>query len=263
MSLYTRDTEQKTEQLVVSLRPGKRGFRRRPAFFSCYFVGVLVSLIFSGNAFCGTTWVPPIGIPSPTWPSNLNIARPTLPSSWTSDQAGFYFIASSGCSDTRAYGNPSAARCSIPTSPAAGSVIVLNGTISGDKSISFSGTSGSPVWIMGYSTTSKPLLTGVWSITGSYKILDNLAFSNAAQDGNLAMGGSYNMVRASTFVDTYYTSNGDCVGGGGSNNVIYGITISQCGNWTYTSGGDIDRHGIKVLWERSMDSRLKHLSLPG
>jgi len=209
--------------------------------FSFFFLCVWV---FGSIAFA---WSPPVGIPAPPWPADLDVPRPALPNPWTSEQAGWYFIAASGCTDAgRTYGYPGAPRCSLPASPAAGSVIVLNGTITGDKTLGFSGTSGSPVWVMGYDTHTPPSATGIWSVSGSYKILDSIAFTNAQQDGNLDFEGSNNMIRDLSFVNTYSTSNGSVIAGGGTNNVMYRCTISQSGDWQY-SASDIDRHGIKVI----------------
>jgi hypothetical protein len=211
-------------------------------------IGVLTFLLF----FCvlGTSasaWSPPVGIPAPPWPADLDVPRPALPNPWTSEQAGWYFISASGCSDAnRPYGYPGAPRCSLPGSPAAGSKIVLDGTIAGNQELSFSGTSGSPVWVMGYKTNAPPQATGIWAVGGSYKILDSIAFSNAQQDGNLDFEGSYNMIRDLSFVNTYSVSNGAVIVGGGTNNVMYRCTISRSGDWQY-SGSDIDRHGIKVI----------------
>lgn len=191
-------------------------------------------------------WTAPIGIPTPSWPSDLDIARPTMPSPWTSDQAGWYFIQSSGCSDTgRTYGNPSAPRCTMPTAPSAGAKIVLNGTISGDKSLTGSGSAGSEIWYMAYNTGSKPTITGAWDLTGSYTILDSLAFSASLQDGTLGLGGNRNMVRDCTFSNTYTSSNGSTISFYGDYNVYYRNTMTASGNWQY-EGEDVDRHGIKV-----------------
>ena len=79
-------------------------------------------------------WVAPIGVPAPSWPGGgIDQARPALPAGWSSEQLGWYYISASGCSDSRTYGYPGAARCSVPSAPAAGSKIVLDGTISGDR----------------------------------------------------------------------------------------------------------------------------------
>lgn len=190
-------------------------------------------------------WVAPVGIPAPPWPADVDLASPALPSAWTSDQPGFYFVSPTGCSDSRSSGHPGAPRCSLPSSPPQGSVIVLSGTISGDLSISYTtGTAASPVWIVGYPQV-PPTITGSWTLSGSYVILADLVFRNAARDGNLDIIGNRIMVRNSSFVDTYGSSNGSGVGIGGKNVVFYKNTIPQQGNWQYT-GPDVDRHGIKV-----------------
>jgi len=240
---------------VCEMESGERGAQERegggmtrkmPGSNVCS--GVLTLLLF----FCGVgsvafAWSPPVGIPAPPWPADLDIAPPALPNPWTAETAGWYFISDSGCLDTgRPYGYPGAPRCSIPSSPPAGSKIVLNGTIEGDQDLSFSGTSGNPTWVMGYSASSPPSATGGWGVTGSYKILDGIAFANAYEDGNMYLEGSNNMIRNLSFVNTYSTSNGAVIAGGGTNNVMYRCTISRAGDWQH-SGGDIDRHGIKVL----------------
>ena len=56
---------------------------------------------------------------------------------------------------------------------------------------------------MGYSPGSPPSAIGIWSVSGSYKILDSIAFTNAQQDGNLDFEGSNNMIRDLSFVNTY------------------------------------------------------------
>jgi hypothetical protein len=189
-------------------------------------------------------WTPPVGIPAPAWPANLDVARPTLPASWTTDQAGFYFVASTaGCSSS-ALGNPAVPRCSLPSSPAAGSVIVLNGTISQSATLSYTGTAASPIWVMGYDAANKPSITSPWSISGSYVIVDSVAFNLNSQDG-VGLRGNHNMLRASSMVNTYGTSNGAAFGVGGQQVIFYKNVILQSGDWQHT-GADIDRHGIKA-----------------
>ncbi len=235
-----------------------RGVRSGAAAFA------LAALLAGSTAFAA--WTPPVGIPAPPWPADLDVARPAFPSPWTAEAAGWYFVSSSGCSDSgRTYGHPGAPRCSIPSSPAAGSKIVLNGTFAGDRSLSFSGTSGSPVWVMGYSTSTPPTATGSWAVGGSYKIIDGIAFSSGSRDENLALGGSYNMIRNLTFANTYSSNNGCVVYAGGTNNVMHRCTISQSGDWQY-SGSDVDRHGVKIesangLW--FVDSVFHHIQGDG
>lgn len=192
-------------------------------------------------------WNPPVGVPVPAWPSDLDIARPSMPSPWSSEQAGVYFIDPTGCSDAgRTYGRPGAPRCSLPSSPVAGSVIVLNGMISGNKTIAFAGTSASPIWIMGYDTANKPTLNGVWDLSGSYLIVDNLAWNYTSQDG-VGLGGHHIMVRDCSLANPYDASSGAGFIPYGINDILYKVTIAQMGNWQYSGTGDIDRHGVKVL----------------
>ena len=148
----------------------------------------------------------------------------------------------------------------MPAAPAAGSKIVLDGTISGDQAISFSGTSGAPTWVMAYNPNSKATITGVWELAGNYVILDSLTFNSGSNcDGNLAITGANVMVRGSIFSNTCTEDFGAGVAIGGTNVVFYSNIISQQGNWQLST--DVDRHGIKVyagsdIW--IVDSALYH-----
>jgi hypothetical protein len=194
---------------------------------------------------CALSWTAPVGIPTPTWPSSgVDQARPTLPSPWSVEQTGWYYISASGCSDSRTYGCPGASRCTPPESPSAGTKIVINGTLSGDRIIDWNGSSGSEIWIMGYDTESKPSLTGVWSASGSYLIFDSLSFANSSQDGNLNISGNYIMVRDSVFDNTHTEGYGSGIGITGDYVIFYNNTVQRQGNWQAAT--DVDRHGIKV-----------------
>lgn len=215
-----------------------------------------LALVVSSASFA---WTPPTGIPKPAWPSDLDIARPTLPLPWTSTQSGFYFAGGSGCSDSNGNGTPTAPRCSLPGTVAAGAVIVLNGTINGESTLSYKGSPESPVWVMGYSDSNKPSVTSPWNINGSYLIIDSIAFKLNGQDG-VELGGTNTMLRNSTMVNPYSAANGNGFGIGGKQNIFYANVISQMGDWQWT-GKDIDRHGIKVepgseLW--IVDSNFYH-----
>jgi hypothetical protein len=221
---------------------------------------ILLALLTSPAALA---WTPPVGIPKPAFPADLDVARPALPASWTADQAGFYFVAAAGCSDTRTNGNPSAPRCSLPGTAAAGSVIVLDGTIARAATVAYTGTATSPVWVMGYNPASRPTITTSWSIGGSYVIVDSLAFNLNSQDG-VGLRGDHVMLRNTTMANSYGTSNGSAFGMGGSQVIFYKNVVSASGDWTYT-GQDIDRHGIKVggsdIW--IVDSQFFHIQGDG
>jgi hypothetical protein len=228
---------------------------------SIYMIKLIISLLMIIPS-SGFAWNPPVGIPTPTWPTGgIDVARPTLPTPWTSDQAGFYFIATSGCSDSRTFGNPTASRCTMPASPSAGSVIVLNGTISGPQKINYTGTSSSPIWIMGYNPSSKPTLAMYWYFTGSYIIADNLAWNYRSRDG-VAIAGNHIMIRNSSMANPDDSGNGAGFGTGSEYTIFYKNIVSLMGNWQYAGSKDIDRHGIKVeggtndLW--ILDSQFYH-----
>lgn len=203
-------------------------------------------------------WTAPLGVPVPPFPSDLNVARPALPSPWTTDQALWYFVGTSSppgtaCADSHAYGNPTAPRCNPPATVAAGAHIVLNGTIAGSHEsyegspLNYSGTSGSPIWIMGYNPASKPTLTGVWEFSGAYNIIVDIASSTNHQDGTLWLTGNHQMMRDTTQQDSYDTSGGMCAMVNGSYQVFYRNTIPACGNWQYVGSQDIDRVGIRII----------------
>ena len=221
---------------------------------------ILLALLATPAAFA---WTPPVGIPKPAFPSDLDIARPALPANWTASQAGFYFVAGTGCSDANGNGTPAAPRCSLPGTAAAGDVIVVDGTISRAATIGYTGTAASPVWVMGKDPANRPTITTPWSIGGSYVIVDSLAFNLDSQDG-VGLRGSNVMLRNSTMVNAYGTSNGSAFGMGGSQVIFYKNVVSQSGDWQHT-GADIDRHGIKVggsdIW--IVDSQFFHIQGDG
>jgi len=239
-----------------------------PLIFGIVLVGVF---LFVGTSLAA--WTPPIGIPTPPFPSDLDVARPSPPSPWTSEVAGNYYIdhSAGGCSDSRTYGTPSAPRCTLPTSPAAGSKIYVNGTYSVGGTISWVGTSANPIWLTYYDNTNRPLFTGVsptpLNFNGSYIIVDGIRsdLGGATNDG-VEMSGNNLMIRDSTFRNTYGKSNGAGLGTSGSNLVFYKDTVYDQGDWQYV-GADIDRHGFKVspptngLW--ILDSLIYHVQGDG
>ena len=187
---------------------------------------ILLALLATPAAFA---WTPPVGIPKPAFPSDLDIARPALPANWTASQTGFYFVAGTGCSDANGNGTPAAPRCSLPGTAAAGDVIVGDGTISRAATIGYTGTAASPVWVMGKDPANRPTITTPWSIGGSYVIVDSLAFNLDSQDG-VGLRGSNVMLRNSTMVNAYGTSNGSAFGMGGSQVIFYKNVVSQSGD---------------------------------
>lgn len=212
-------------------------------------ISFVIVVFLLSQAHYAFAWNPPIGIPAPAWPADLDMARPTLPSPWTSDQAGYYFIKTSGCSDSgRTYGNPSAPRCSMPTSPAAGTVVVFDGDIAAQNvDISASGTSSNPVWFMGYNPAHRPTWTGVDNGAEGYIIFDNINFNGNGNRGGFNTG-DHVFIRNCNFTNSYSTANYAALVTSGNTTIIYNCQFGPIGNWEYSGSEDLDCHGMK-LWE--------------
>jgi hypothetical protein len=189
------------------------------------------------------TWTPIKGVPEPTFGLN---DRPAFPSSWTSEQAGFYYVEQSAgnCSDSRTRGYPGSPRCTLPASLTAGAVVAIHGTYSDAESIMAAGTAGAPIFIVGYNAASKPVIANTWGLGGSYVILENLAFDYTSGDGNLDIAGHHNAVRSCSFRDPEGGSYGSGIGIGGTFVLFHHNTVYEQGNWQANT--DVDRHGIKV-----------------
>lgn len=196
-------------------------------------------------------WDAPIGIPDPTFPSDLDVARPSLPDPWNENTAGFYYIKNGGTNAGNGY--PADPKDSIPTgSLSAGDVVVIEvGTEYPDnETVSDDGTSESPIWIMSSSDGTKADCTGAWSITGDYIIIDDIEQDTGASEGSFNVsGGNYVMLRDVAVTFTHDTSNGAGIGisGGASYVVIYSCEIGPLGDWTRSNpASDMDQHGVKV-----------------
>lgn len=190
----------------------------------------------------------PIGIPTPPFPSDLDIAKPTLPSPWTTEQAGWYFVQrdQGGCSDSRTYGTPTAARCTLPTSPPAGAKVVLHGLYAAGPNISWTGTSANPIWLIAYDDANKPNISLEYDYTGSYIIADGISSAMNMQ-GGVGVSGNHIMLRNFSVSNTWTGVNYAGVAlGGGNNNIVYKATVGPLGNWQYTGTSDIDDHGMVI-----------------
>ena len=155
-------------------------------------LGIKKLLLFCVALLCSATvvtaWVPPIGIPYP--PIGIDEVRPADPASWPgSATAGYYYVNNAvSCTDTaNTYGYPNNPRCTYPTTLTAGSVVTIAGGTytGGSQALTWVGTQGSPIWIMGPAcSTTQPLsITGmsirrewVFQPTAAYTILDCLRF---------------------------------------------------------------------------------------
>ena len=187
-------------------------------------------------------WTPPIGIPVPSF--GIAEVAPALPSPWTTETSGFYYVG--GGSDSRGYGTPAAPRATIPSPLPAGSVVVLAGTYAVNHEsnrIEPQGTASQPVWIVGASP--RPTVTEKWIVIGSHYMIENIdfAWANSSRNGKLILAGSHGVVRNCDL-------RGDTNEGVGGL-VPYGSSIVVWKNHIHDSGDlnaiyDQDNHGISV-----------------
>jgi hypothetical protein len=208
-------------------------------------IAFLSALMVPLPAEVAWSWTPPLGIPAPAWPSDLDEKRPDLPAPWNTNRAGLYFVEHGGINSGNGY--PNNPRGSLPASPQPGSLVVINGQITQPVTIRFGGTAQSPIWIMGYNPSKRPVLSNECGVSGHHLIFDNLDFNASNLNGaNLIDTGDSNLYRDCSFKNTYVGSNGAGIGAGGTNLIFYRIAVFDQGNWKY-NGPDIDRHGIKVF----------------
>jgi hypothetical protein len=213
----------------------------------------------SAWADANPSFVPPIGIPAPTF--GITQAAPPAPNPWTSEVAGFYYVdpTAPGATDTgRPFGRPGAPRLTIPDgtdSPLpAGSVVELRGTYTrshgSPNTIISQGTAASPVFIRGASPTDRPTATGIWEIQGTYIIIENIKFTpTASGSGSISFLSSVNQA-AMRDCEVQGNLNGGGIGVDSFNSflnenvVIYRNVIHDNGD--VNTCVDQDVHGIKV-----------------
>ena len=151
---------------------------------------VLLSFLFWDSV--SFAYTPPAGIPDPgTWGTThpIDTAAPdtaTKCPAWPSGLVtGCYYIDSTaaGCDDDDA-GTPDDPRCTLgDLTLAAGSYVEIHGgpyeITAGDDEYDwvFQGTAESPVWVRGPSFASRPTISGLMMMSGSYAIVENINFN--------------------------------------------------------------------------------------
>jgi hypothetical protein len=200
-------------------------------------------------------WTPPIGIPAPSF--GITQVAPARPNPWTAQVPGYYYVEPTHPSSTDSnnqYGTPARPRKLIPTTLPAGSVVEVHGTYAtrhtSPSDITANGTAAAPVWIRGQSSTSRPVMTRNWEVSGSYVILENLEFANAPPDDD----GIVLLAPLNHGVLRFSDVHGNLAGGGlsvtsfssavASDIVVYANTIHDNGDVNATFDQDI--HGIEV-----------------
>ncbi|WP_158978501.1 right-handed parallel beta-helix repeat-containing protein [Cellulophaga sp. L1A9] len=173
-------------------------------------------------------YVAPIGIPD-AWISP-DMASPERPTTWDTEQIGYYFVEYATGSDTdNTYGTPTAPRKTIPFPVPAGSYVVVAGDYhyvqnyiklegEGTGEAWVAGESG-PVWVVS-DTENKAEITGKkLLISGSYVYLDGFYFHSG---GTLQLG-SYKL---GFQVDHILVRNSEMKG---EHDVTGGVLISTVG----------------------------------
>lgn len=222
---------------------------------------VVMMLILLLSPSAQAAYSPIVGIPTPSW--GITQETPVLPSPWSSNTTGFYYVETGGTNAGSGYpGNP---RGSVPTL-SAGDVLVIGGTFVGSITFSAVGTALSPVWVLPIDENAK--IVGKWSIAGTteYVIWEGLKAEfghvSAASNSKFEIGAG---VHHFCWRNTTITGKGSTDGTSGDatlnqtlfiliNPSAYGEThdlvfwnnsLSFFGNKMYSSG-DPDAHGISM-----------------
>jgi len=198
-----------------------------------------------------------VGIPYPTqttdelqelgyvpWPYDpATITVPALPSPWTSDHGGFYYVQAGGTSTSN--GNPVTPRATIPTALAAGSVVIVSGDVGANNqniTITASCTSVAPCFIHG--VNGGRLTANEYVLAGTHLIVDDMdGYFDANYGSSITITGSFITVRNGDFSNAPGISR-QGFGISGTNVMIYNNAIHDFGNWD--SPTDDNRHGIKI-----------------
>jgi len=206
--------------------------------FNIYFSGLMLFLLPALST--AASWSPIIGIPEPSF--GIEEEPPALPSPWTTEQPGFYYVCSNCAgSGNQSYGTPAAPRRNIPTGLSSGDVVVLAGSNNG-ASINFSCSVNSPCFLIA-DTSNPPTMTGYTTFGGNYYIVDgvHVGVPSNYSGSTMRLSGSHGAFRNGRV--TGQLNNGGA-GTGGDNIVIFNSEITDNGN--VNASGDQDRHGLKV-----------------
>jgi hypothetical protein len=115
----------------------------------------------------------------------MEMERPVLPSSWTNDISGFYYVDSEhpSATDSNTNGWPTEPRLTLPDTSeaaplAAGSVIIVANTMqgsgNGQRYLHIAGSEASPIWLSGVSIDEPCSFVDTVFIKGSYAIIENI-----------------------------------------------------------------------------------------
>lgn len=200
-----------------------------------------------------------IGIPEPF--VDPDIAKPSRPSDWSSEVAGYYYIDYSTGSDIHTYGTPTAPRKTIPNPVPAGSYIEVNGDYtyaSGDviwiygqgTSSTWVANSSGPVWITS-SPSGGTFKSHTTIVRGSYVYIDGLTWKNALWVGSTTANrdADHILIRNCTLDGDKISKTGLFITGASEDDlsqyvIIYKNNVYEWGDLTTTT--DEDASGISV-----------------
>ena len=190
-------------------------------------------------------WQPPIGIPAPGF--GITNTAPPLPTPWTGNVPGFYYVQSGGGNSGNGY--PGSPRATIPSSLPAGSVVVVSGTYTtdhGDVPIAANGTAANPVYIRGFSETQRPTIRRSLNIRGQYWVIEyiDLRPQPSLWGAILVENTHHGVVRHSDIAGDGQTTAGGIYVGASTDIVIWNNAVHDGGdvNATY----DQDKHCIVI-----------------
>ncbi len=206
-------------------------------------------------------YVMPVGIPDPSisWGANqdpIDDAAPPVPSPWSGEIAGYYYIDSSGTDSGRTYGYPGAPRRTIPATLPAGSLVVIAGDdFNTSPNITCNGTSDAwsanragAVWIKGVDG-SEPTFNG-FTVKGTYFYIEEVKIDTYA-GFDFGWQTTFGVFRNSEIHDTgnVLSASGAAIGMEGASDVsrntymiVYNVLIHDIGAVVDVAG---DWHGIK------------------
>lgn len=216
---------------------------KKTAYFATTLIILAMVLGIGGNRAFGA-WSSIIGIPDP--PFGINENAPAIPSLWTSNVNGFYYVQEGGSNSGNGYpGNP---RGQIPSTLSAGSVVIVAGTYNvnhANNPITCNGTAANPVYIRGLDNTQRPTITQKWIVSGSYYVIEyiNAIWANSSGNGKLNFSGDHGVVRHCDFRGDTNTGVGG-VNPNGSYHVIYDCFLHDFGD--VNASFDQDNHGIAI-----------------
>lgn len=200
-------------------------------------------------------WVPPIGVPAPTF--GVNEVAPAVPDPWITGTAGFYYVDNThpSATDTPAgrLGYPAVPRLTIPTNVPAGSVVTVTGgpyVFSNNTIAGGDGTAENPIFYRGIGAPVVVCTTNQRSLGlyGSYVVWEGFFMYNL----QIAAVGTHISVRFNEATGMSVQQGGTAIYCNNENIVIYGNYVHDNGNPENATENDISgtfcAEGALFVW---------------